>query len=139
MLDDVRTGPLEDVTIIDCTMAFAGPFGTTLLADLGANVIKVEPPGGDNFRMMPPFPPDYARVGSNREAGVDYGATFASVNRNKRSICLDLKKAEDRETLFGLCEQADAIVENMRAGVMDQLGAGFDAISARNPKIVRLL
>ncbi|MFP6808149.1 MAG: CoA transferase [Pseudomonadales bacterium] len=136
MLDVVRTGPLEDITIIDCTMAFAGPFGTTLLADLGANVIKVEPPSGDNFRMMPPFPPDYARVGSKSDAGVDYGATFASVNRNKRSICLDLKKAEDRETLFRLCEQADAIVENMRAGVMDQLGVGYDAISARNPKIV---
>jgi len=136
MLDDVRTGPLEDVTIIDCTMAFAGPFGTTLLADLGANVIKVEPPRGDNFRMLPPFPPDYARVGSSSDAGVDFGAPFASVNRNKRSICLDLKKAEDREKLFTLCEQADAIVENMRAGVMDKLGVGYEDIAARNPKIV---
>ena len=54
-----RTGPLDDLTIIDCTMAFAGPFGTVLLADLGANVIKVEPPNGDNFRPVPPFPPDY--------------------------------------------------------------------------------
>ena len=55
-----RTGPLRDITIIDCTMALAGPFGTSLLADLGANVIKVEPPHGDGARPSPPLPPDYA-------------------------------------------------------------------------------
>ena len=57
-----RTGPLSDVTIIDCTMALAGPFGTAMLADLGANVIKVEPPQGDGARTVPPLPPDYANV-----------------------------------------------------------------------------
>ena len=57
-----RRGPLTDLTLIDCSMAYAGPFGTSLLADLGANVIKVEPPQGDNFRAVPPFPPDYAHA-----------------------------------------------------------------------------
>ena len=131
-----RTGPLDDLTIIDCTMAFAGPFGTVLLADLGANVIKVEPPNGDNFRPVPPFPPDYEHARNHADAGVDYGMSFAGVNRNKRSICLDLKKPEDKEILLQLCEQADAIVENMRTGVMDDLGLSYETIAERNPAIV---
>lgn len=131
-----RSGPLEDLVIIDCTMAYAGPFGTTLLADLGADVIKVEPPSGDTFRNVPPYPPDHAMVGSATPGGADYGAPFASVNRNKRSIVLDLKAESDREVLLALCERADAIVENMRAGVMDELGLGFEAVTARNPSIV---
>ena len=68
-MDKQRTGPLEDLTIIDCTMAFAGPFGTTLLADLGANVIKIEPPHGDQFRPIPPYPPDYAHAGASDRSG----------------------------------------------------------------------
>ena len=130
------TGPLKDITIIDCTMALAGPFGTAMLADLGANVIKVEPPRGDSSRPSPPLPPDYANVGAEQSAGVDYGGYFASINRNKRSIVLDLKLDKDKETLLSLCEQADAIVENMRAGVMDKLGVGYDAVKTRNPAIV---
>lgn len=136
MPNSERTGPLQDITIIDCTMAYAGPFGTALLADMGANVIKVEPPRGDNFRVVPPFPPDYAHPWKRDDEGVDYGMSFAGVNRNKRSVSLDLKTAADREVLLQLCEQADAVVENMRAGVMDELGVGYDVISARNPKIV---
>jgi crotonobetainyl-CoA:carnitine CoA-transferase CaiB-like acyl-CoA transferase len=131
-----RAGPLSDVTIIDCTMALAGPFGTAMLADLGANVIKVEPPRGDGSRAVPPLPPDYANVSAAESAGVDYGGYFASINRNKRSIVLDLTEEGDREVLLQLCEQADAIVENMRTGVMDRLGVGYDVISARNPRIV---
>ncbi|MEM7097789.1 MAG: CoA transferase [Pseudomonadota bacterium] len=131
-----RSGPLQNLTVIDCTMALAGPYGMSLLADLGADVIKVEPPHGDLSRSVPPTPPDYANVTSDKEAGVDYGGYFASINRNKRSIVLDLKQAEDRETLLRLCEHADAIVENMRAGVMDKLGVGYDVISQRNPRIV---
>ena len=64
------------------------------------------------------------------DAGADYGMPFASVNRNKRGICLDLKAAQDKEALLQMCEQADAIVENMRAGVMDELGLGYEAIAA---------
>ena len=91
-----RTGPLSDVTIIDCTMALAGPFGTAMLADLGANVIKVEPPHGDGSRAVSPLPPDYANVTADEPAGVDYGGYFASINRNKRSIVLDFKDPDDR-------------------------------------------
>ncbi len=130
------TGPLKDLTIIDCTMALAGPFGTALLADLGANVIKVEPPHGDMSRSSPPLPPDYANAAQGGHAGVDYGGYFASINRNKRSIVLDLKNPDDKATLLGLVEQADALVENMRVGVMDRLGLGYEALKARNPRIV---
>jgi len=136
MTNSQRTGPLQDIKIIDCTMAFAGPFGTALLADLGADVIKVEPPRGDNFRVVAPFPPDYAHPWKRKDEGLDYGMSFAGVNRNKRSVCLDLKQAADREVLLQLCEQSDAVVENMRAGVMDKLGVGYEVISGRNPKIV---
>ncbi|MGI9598800.1 MAG: CaiB/BaiF CoA transferase family protein [Acidimicrobiales bacterium] len=131
-----RQGPLDDVTIIDCTMAYAGPFGTALLADLGADVIKVEPPTGDNFRSLPPHPPDYGHAALGVEAGADFGMSFAGVNRNKRSITLDLKDPADAEILLRLCEKADAIVENMRAGVMDELGLGYETIADRNPRIV---
>lgn len=131
-----RSGPLTDITIIDCTQALSGPFGTALLADLGVNVIKIEPPRGDSFRPLPPFLPDYAHAFSKDEAGVDYGAPFAAVNRNKRSVCLDLKRDADREILLQLCEQADAIVENMRSGVMDGLGLSYETISKRNSAIV---
>ena len=130
------TGPLQGVTIVDCTMNLAGPFGTALLADLGADVIKVEPPGGDPTRTGPPLPPDYANVTADEAAGVDYGGYFASINRNKRSVVLDLKDPGDKEILLGLCEQADAIVENMRSGIMDKLGVGYDIIKDRNPAIV---
>ncbi|MDH3682873.1 MAG: CoA transferase [Acidimicrobiia bacterium] len=131
-----RQGPLDDLTIIDCTMAYAGPFGTALLADLGANVIKVEPPTGDTFRALPPHPPDYGHAAGGADAGADYGMAFAGVNRNKRSVCLDLKQSADAEALLRLCERADAVVENMRAGVMDDLGLGYEVIAARNPRIV---
>lgn len=131
-----RTGPLEDLTIIDCTMAFAGPFGTALLADLGANVIKVEPPGGDGFRPLPPYPPNYHHAFKPEADGADFGMAFAAVNRNKRSVCLDLKQTHDREAFCQLCEQADAVVENMREGVMEDLGLGYETLAERNPKIV---
>lgn len=136
MTGESRTGPLRDLTVIDCTMALAGPFGVSLLADLGANVIKVEPPQGDMSRPTPPLPPDYANATAEESAGVDYGGYFASINRNKRSIVLDLKQEADREVLLKLCESADAILENMRAGVMDRLGVGYEVIRERNPAIV---
>lgn len=134
------TGPLSDVTVIDCTMALAGPFGTALLADLGANVIKVEPPTGDMARSVPPLPEAYSNASSKTDEDdvtrADYGGYFASINRNKRSVVLDLKQPQDVETLLQLCEKADVIVENMRVGVMDKLGVGYEVIAARNPQIV---
>ena len=123
-----RTGPLLDVRVIDLTQALAGPFCTMLLADLGADVIKVEPPRGDMTRGMPPWP-------ENNE-GCDYGGYFASINRNKRSIILDLRKNEDLDILFELVDGADAVVENSRVGVMDRLGVGYETLRARNRRIV---
>ena len=108
-------GPLADITIIDCTMALAGPFGAAILADLGANVIKVEPPDGDVARSVPPLPEDYANANSDQPAGCDFGGYFASVNRNKRSVVIDLKTQDGRDTLLGLCDKADAIIETEEA------------------------
>lgn len=136
MAEETRTGPLSDLTILDCTMALAGPFGAAILADLGADVIKIEPPAGDMSRGTPPHPADFATPTSTREAGCDYGGYFASINRNKRSIRLDLKDAGDREIFLRMCEQADAVLENTRAGVMDRLGCGYEVIAERNPRIV---
>ena len=136
MSNTARRGPLEDLTVIDCTMALAGPFGASLLADLGARVIKVEPPRGDGYRNIPPFLPDHASPYEDRDAGTDFGAPFASVNRNKRSVCLDLKDEAQKEVFLQLCDQAHALVENMRVGVMDSLGLGYEVIAGRNPRII---
>src|SRR2546425_1359182 len=122
------TGPLADLRILDLTQALAGPFCTMLLADLGADVIKVEPPQGDMTRGMPPFPED--------RTGCDYGGYFASINRNKRSIVLDLKTEHDRDLFLRLAERADAVAENARVGVMDRLGIGYDRLRQRNPRLV---
>lgn len=132
----MRSGPLTDFVVIDCTQALAGPFGTALLADLGADVIKIEPPVGDMTRGTPPHPPDFATPTSSREAGCDFGGYFASINRNKRSIALDLKDPADRDIFLRLADRADAVVENSRAGVMDRLGCGYEVLAARNPRIV---
>ena len=136
MTNTTDRGPLDDLTVIDCTRALAGPYGASLLADLGARVIKIEPPLGDGYRNIPPYLPDYASPYDDAEGGTDFGAPFASVNRNKRSVCLDLKKDAHKEVFLQLTDQADAIVENMRAGVMDRLGIGYETIAARNPKII---
>jgi len=136
MTDAARHGPLEDLTVIDCTRALAGPYGASLLADLGARVIKVEPPEGDGYRNIPPFLPDHAPVREDRVAGTDFGAPFAAVNRNKRSVCLNLKDKNDKDLFLKLCEKADAVVENMRTGVMDRLGLGYEVIAKHNPQIV---
>lgn len=136
MTNPVRSGPLEDLTVIDCTRALAGPFGAGLLADLGARVIKIEPPVGDGYRNIPPFLPDHASPYEERSAGTDFGAPFAAVNRNKRSVCLDLKDESHKDVFLQLCDQADAVVENMRSGVMDRLGLSYEVIAQRNPKII---
>ena len=124
----VRSGPLADIRIVDLTQALAGPFCTMLLADLGADVVKIEPPRGDMTRALPPFPAD--------RAGCDYGGYFASINRNKRSVVLDLRQAGDRDILFRLVDGADAVVENARVGVMDRLGVGYEHLRERNPRLV---
>ena len=117
-------GPLEHITVLDLTRVLAGPFCTLVLADLGARVIKVEhPERGDDARHIGPF------VG-------DRSAYFSSLNRGKESIGLDLKNAEDRRHFEFLLSQADVLVENFRAGTMDRLGYGWEALHKQFPRLI---
>jgi crotonobetainyl-CoA:carnitine CoA-transferase CaiB-like acyl-CoA transferase len=121
-------GALSDLRIIDLTQMLAGPYGTMMLADHGATVIKVESPYGDLARPGGPFRSDDSeRV---------LGGYFQSINRNKYSICLDLKTESGRNALKALIKDADAVVENFRAGVMERLGLGYEVLSEINPKLV---
>ena len=123
-----RPGPLAGLRILDVTQALSGPYCTMMLADLGADVIKIEPPTGDMTRNAGPF--------TAEDTERAYGGYFASINRGKRSIVLDLKDANDRELFLGLVRTADALVENSRAGVMDRLGLGYETLSAINERLV---
>jgi crotonobetainyl-CoA:carnitine CoA-transferase CaiB-like acyl-CoA transferase len=125
-------GPLAGIRVADCSTVLAGPYCTMLLADLGADVVKVEPPEGDATRGWgPPW------VGSE-EAGTRTAAYFLSVNRNKRSVRLDLKQEPGREVLRDLIRQSDVLVENFRVGGLDRLGFGDDALRFLNPGLVHL-
>jgi crotonobetainyl-CoA:carnitine CoA-transferase CaiB-like acyl-CoA transferase len=133
------SGPLAGLRVVDLTQVLSGPFCTMLLADLGADVIKVEPPTGDVARLWGPRvqPSDDGPVeGRSQGQGASYGGYFASVNRNKRSICLDLTSAEGRETLLELLAGADVLVENFRVGVMERFGLSYEELHARFPTLV---
>ncbi len=121
-------GALSDLRIIDLTQMLAGPYGTMMLADHGATVIKVESPEGDMTRKGGPFRHD--------DAQKVLGGYFQSVDRNKLSVCLDLKTEIGRAALKALVRDADAIIENFRTGVMDRLGVGFEALRQVNPRLV---
>ncbi|OAI40141.1 formyl-CoA transferase [bacterium SCGC AG-212-C10] len=110
------------------TQALAGPFSTMLLADMGADVVKVERPRGDMSRHSNPYAED------DQERA--FGGYFASVNRNKRSIVLDLEQEADRDIFLRLVPRYDAVVENYRAGVMEGFGAGYEALRELNPRLV---
>ena len=123
-------GPLAGVRAIELGQIAAGPFAGSLLADLGADVIKIErPDGGDGMRNWPPL----STAGGD---GTPYSENFASLNRNKRSVALDLKDRGGVERLLRLAGVADVLVENYRPGVLARLGADYDAVSARNPRII---
>ncbi len=122
------TGPLQGLRIIDVTHALAGPFAAMFLADLGADVIKVEPPTGEMTRFGGPWTRD--------DEEKKYSGGYAIRNRNKRSICLDLTKDEDREVFLELVATADGLIENLRSGVLDRLGVGWEVCHQRNPKLV---
>ena len=121
-------GPLEGLRVIDLTQMLAGPYCTMLLADLGADVIKVEPPGGDMTRYSGPF------VEEDTERA--YGGYFGSINRNKRSIILDLKSDDGKEALRAMVRQAPVVVENYRAGVMERLDLSYESLRELNPALV---
>ena len=119
-----NTGPLAGIVVADFSRILAGPYATMLLADLGAEVIKVESPGGDDTRTwMPPV----------RDGISTY---YLAVNRNKRSIALDLKDEEDRALAQELARRADVFIENFKPGGLDRFGLGYDSVAADNPGII---
>jgi crotonobetainyl-CoA:carnitine CoA-transferase CaiB-like acyl-CoA transferase len=126
------TRPLEDVSVLDLTRLLPGGFCTLLLADLGADVIKVEDTGqGDYVRWAPPY------YGSDEHTPLGTrSAIYLSLSRNKRSIRLDLKQERGREALIKLAETADVLVESFRPGVLDKLGVGYEALRQANPALV---
>ena len=113
-------GPLSGVTVLDLSGYIAGPYGCTLLADLGAEVIKIEPPEGDNLRNYPSTLPDESRA-------------FLGVNRNKHGIGLDLKHPDGLGVLRRMAEAADVLVHNFRPSVPPRLGIDYDAHEGRQP------
>lgn len=118
--------PLEGIRVIDFTQVMMGPCATQMLGDYGADVVKIERPGaGDLSRTA--FP--------NDPAGLQ-GPVFCSLNRNKRSVALDLRKPELREAVLRLIDEADVVVNNFRAGVMEKMGFGYEALAARNPRLI---
>jgi CoA:oxalate CoA-transferase len=116
-------GPLDGIRILDFTRFQQGTFATLLLADLGADVLKVEQPGGDPGRTL----------GSHQDG---YSSYFESLNRNKRSLCLDLTQLEGREVVLRLAAEVDVVAENFRPGTMEKLGIGYEQLSAVNPALV---
>jgi crotonobetainyl-CoA:carnitine CoA-transferase CaiB-like acyl-CoA transferase len=122
-------GPLRGLRVLEFGQIAAGPFAGSLLADLGADVVKVEnPQGGDGMRQWPPLTPN--------KAGETFSENFASLNRNKRSIAIDLKDKGEVERLRALAARADIVVENFRPGVLKRLGLGYADLSRANPRLV---
>ncbi|MBU2411016.1 MAG: CoA transferase, partial [Gammaproteobacteria bacterium] len=119
-----RSLPLEGVRVIEVCNVAAGPYCGMLLADMGADVVKVEnPDGGDTLRSWPPINDGYSE-------------NFASLNRNKRSVTLNLKAPADVEVFLRLAQEAQVVIENNRPGVMDRLGVGYEALRALNPALI---
>lgn len=125
-------GPLAGILVADCSTVLAGPYCTMLLADLGADVIKVEPPDGDATRTWgPPW------VGSEAD-GTQTAAYYLAANRNKRSVRLDLRQADGRRILRRLIERADVLVENFRAGAFEKLGFDDPTLDQLNDRLIHL-
>lgn len=118
------TGPLHGVRILDLTTVIMGPFATQILGDMGADVIKVEAPGGDSMRRVGPF------------VHPNMGPLFLQTNRNKRSVLLDLKNPADRQALLSLVPEADILVYNIRPQAMRRLGLDYETLAAINPGII---
>ncbi len=119
---------LSHLKVVDLTTGTDGPFATKLLADLGARVIKVEPPEGDPARLAGPFPND---TPDSEASGL-----FLYLNANKEGIVLDLSLAEDRDALRDLARDADVLIENSPPGTMEELGLGYEVLAAANPQLV---
>jgi formyl-CoA transferase len=124
-------GALDGLTVIDLTVMLAGPYASMMLADQGARVIKIEPPGGEDARSIGPHP-----EGAPPRSEGGYGAYFASINRNKQSVVIDLKQEAGKDVLRRLAAKADVLIENYRAGVMERLGLSYEALAEINPRLV---
>ena len=123
MSEQKYNGALSGIKVIDLTRVLSGPFCTMLLADMGAEVIKIEPPKGDNVR--------------NQGDMVDgYSSYFAQFNRNKKSVILDLYVETEKDILKSLLSDADVVVENFKAGVFDKMGFDYDTLKSINPKLI---
>lgn len=124
-----QPGPLDGMVVLDLTQMLSGPFATMILGDMGARILKVEQPGrGDISRPTARLPGDEDPRG--------YGAYFASINRNKESIVVDLKQPGGRDVINRLVPQVDVLAENYRAGVMERLGLGYETLAEINPRLV---
>jgi CoA:oxalate CoA-transferase len=123
MQEGTRTTPLEGIRVLDFSIMLAGPYCARLLADVGADVIKIEPPEGDDMRLRTPL-----RDGNS--------AYFGQLNAGKRSLALDLKSAEAIKLVHRLIAETDILVENFRPGVMDRLGLGYEALRKINPRLI---
>jgi crotonobetainyl-CoA:carnitine CoA-transferase CaiB-like acyl-CoA transferase len=121
------TGPLNDVTVLDLSQHIVGPYATKLFADMGADVIKVERPGGDPARKLGPF--------KDGDPSPEKSGTFFYFNTNKRSVVLNLQSEAGREAFWRLADRADVIVESFRPGVLESLGIGWEEIRARRPDL----
>ena len=121
-------GALDGLKVVDLTRMLAGPYATMLLADQGATIIKVEPLDGDGTRDFGPYLP------ADRDAR--FGGYFQSINRNKFSIALDLRRAEGKRILRALAAESDVLVENFRVGVMDRLELAYESLAEINPRLV---
>jgi crotonobetainyl-CoA:carnitine CoA-transferase CaiB-like acyl-CoA transferase len=120
---------LEHITVLDLTHMLSGPYGTMMLADLGARTIKVEPPEtGEGTRRLLEKDPDYSVDGM--------GAYFLTLNRNKQSVCLDLKTDSGKAVFFDLVRKADVVYDNFSVGVTERLGIDYAALSEINPRII---
>lgn len=118
-----NSGPLTGIRVLDLSAYIAGPYGCSLLADMGAEVIKVEPPAGDNLRKYPSTLESESRA-------------FLGVNRSKRGLVLDLKNANDLQRLLALVQTADVLVHNFRPSVPERLGIGYEQLRAVNPRLI---
>ncbi|MDC0033330.1 CoA transferase [Alphaproteobacteria bacterium] len=119
-----RLGPLSGIKVLDLTQFLAGPFSTQILADLGANVIKLEAPSGDWSRTLPPH---FVESDS---------CYFLSINRNKKGVVIDMKTPEGLKLVKRLADKCDILMENFRPGVLDRLGLGFEDLRQRNPGLI---
>ena len=127
-MPDPQTPPLAGLRVVELAHVASGPFAGMLLADLGADVVKLESPAGDMMRGWPPV--------ETGPEGIPYSHNFASLNRNKRSISLDLKDEEDLSLAKELIARADVVLENFRPGALDKLGLGYRDVAALNSTIV---